>query len=202
MRVLLSLSESLTESEWVLVTLTESQWVLVSLTESEWVLVSLTESQWVWVRVLLSLSESQWVLVSLSVVWVRCKLCVVDRTPDLLRQFVLDLQSGKLHREFHMGLDPVVSLSHVSLSCHSGSVLFSSTHCSTAGPQQPSWSAEADRFQAWVEEIRSSERSDGHSIVNVLYSRRRVCQTCMLKVESTSSGHVNWFVYCSGSKCS
>ena len=38
----------------------------------------------------------------------------MSRTPSLLRQFVLDLQSGKLHREFHNGPDPVISIGQVS----------------------------------------------------------------------------------------
>ncbi|KAG9339398.1 hypothetical protein JZ751_023792 [Albula glossodonta] len=33
----------------------------------------------------------------------------VGRVPGKLRQFVLDLHSGKLHREFHHGPDPTDS---------------------------------------------------------------------------------------------
>jgi len=43
-------------------------------------------------------------------------VCDVCSTSTLLRQFVLDLQSGKLHREFHNGPDPVVALGQVSIS--------------------------------------------------------------------------------------
>ena len=38
-------------------------------------------------------------------------LRVLSRTPGKLKQFVLDLHSGKLHREFHHGPD-VVQESH------------------------------------------------------------------------------------------
>jgi len=33
----------------------------------------------------------------------------MNRVPGKLRQFVLDLHSGKLHREFHHGPDPTDS---------------------------------------------------------------------------------------------
>lgn len=36
-------------------------------------------------------------------------LCISSSVPGRLRQFVLDLHSGKLHREFHHGPDPTDS---------------------------------------------------------------------------------------------
>jgi len=46
-------------------------------------------------------------------------VCCVSRIPNLLHQFVLDLQSGKLHREFHNGPDPAIG--QVSSSSSGGS---------------------------------------------------------------------------------
>ena len=40
-------------------------------------------------------------------------VCLMSRKPNLLQQFVLDLQSGKLHREFHNGPDPDTSIGQV-----------------------------------------------------------------------------------------
>ena len=33
--------------------------------------------------------------------------CLIFRTPGMVKQFIADLHSGKLHREFHHGPDPM-----------------------------------------------------------------------------------------------